>query len=121
MDHNINIQPRKSPSPSSVADLSYVKPEVNGKHINGSPAKSRHNGDFLNSERVASSVANSSTPQKPKPQPLHMPDPKDELKAKMNRVDSHHGSLEAMVKHTPPPSIVNPPVLPKSSPTHEKP
>lgn len=117
MDHNINVQPRKSPSPNSTTDLSYVKPEVNGKHVNGSSAKSHQNGDFLNSER---SATNSSSPQKPKPQPLHIPDPKDELKAKMNRVDSHHGSLEAMVKHTPPASIVNPPVLPKSPLAQDK-
>ncbi|XP_077287448.1 tudor and KH domain-containing protein homolog isoform X2 [Arctopsyche grandis] len=133
IDTNADSQPLVSPVPNPIAELSYPKPETNGTHhMNGSSTSNQgkkvQNGDFLNAERGTSNSTISNSPKKDethknlelntKVHPIHIPDPKDELKAKMNRVDSHHGSLETMGKQTPPLSIISPEKIQPTSDSH---
>lgn len=69
-------------NPKSVSnfDIAYSNPAQNA-HVNGS------HENFLLKEREAQGSNDTLTPHK---------SPRDELKANMNRIDSHHGNLEAL-------------------------
>ncbi|CAH0400773.1 unnamed protein product [Chilo suppressalis] len=78
---------KSSPKTISNFDLSY--PDFKAKHVNGNQE------DFLQSERDTTENTGSTDTLVPST-PIHQKTPRDEFKANINRIDSHHNNLEAL-------------------------
>lgn len=77
---------------SNKSDLLFMNGST--KTTNGT---AHHNESFLNSERGKINEPVKSPDHHVKPLIIH--DVKDDMKAKINRVDSHHGNLEDLNRH----------------------